>query len=281
MESIKLGKWNMLVINRFTDHGAYLEGGELGEILMPKKYVLDDFRAGDEVEVFVYLDQGERLVATREEPLAEVGDFAFLEVSWVNEYGAFLDWGLMKDLFVPFREQKKKMVQGDSYVVYIYIDKKTKRIAATAKIDKYLSKDMPNYEIGDEVEILIWQKTELGFKVIIDNKYSGLIYENEIFIPLRTGYRMKAYIKQVREDGKIDISLQHSGKKRVEDFSEILLETLEAEGSIALTDKSSAEEIKLAFGVSKKTFKKGVGNLYKRKLIQIFEDRIDLIQNEK
>ena len=267
---IKLGDWNELRVTRFSDHGAYLDGGSVGEILMPNAYVERGVRVNDMVTVFVYLDQEERLVGTTEQPLARVGDFAFLRVAWVNEFGAFLHWGLMKDLFVPFREQKMRMEIDRSYIVYIYIDEETHRIVATAKVEKWL-KEAPtkDYFRGKEVEMLVQQKTDLGFKVIVDNAYRGLIYNDQIFEEPHTGDRMTGCVFNVRPDGKLDISMQRIGKSRFRDFAEILLEELEKEGGVLpFTDKSSSEEIAERFGVSKKTFKRAVGNLYKsRKII--------------
>ena len=229
------------------------------------------------MKVFIYLDNEERLVATTLTPLVQVGQFACLEVSWVNQYGAFLNWGLMKDLFVPFREQKMKMQVGKKYVVHAHLDDESYRIVASAKVDRYLSKEKAPYEFGQEVDVLIWQKTDLGFKAIIENQYSGLLYESEIFQPLHTGMTMKAYVKQVREDGKIDLILQKPGQGKVEDFSEILLEYIRNNGGrTTLNDKSPAEEIYDTFGVSKKTFKKAVGDLYKKHLILLQKDGIAL-----
>lgn len=279
---LKLGNWNELVIVRFTDHGAYLDGGDVGEVLMPKSYVLREMHPGDRVRVFVYLDQSERLVATTEQPRAVVGQFACLRVSWVNEYGAFLDWGLMKDLFVPFREQKMKMQVGKKYVIHAHLDDESYRIVASAKVDRYLSKEAAPYEAGDEVNILIWQKTDLGFKAIIENKYGGLLYDSEIFQSLHTGDQVKAFIKQVREDGKIDLILQKPGFEKVDDFSKTLLQYIKDNGGqISLNDKSPADDIYATFGVSKKTFKKGVGDLYKKHLIILKEDGIILAKSPK
>ena len=275
---IDLGHWNVLTVARTVDFGVYLDGGELGDILMPAKYVPTGCEEGDSVEAFVYLDQEERLVATTEVPKAEVGDFAFLKVAWTNQFGAFLDWGLMKDVFVPFREQKMKMIVGKSYIVHIHIDEETFRIVASAKVEKYLSDDFPPYINGDSVNILVWQKTDLGFKVIIDNKYSGLIYDNQIFKSLRTGDKLGAFIEQVRPDGKIDVSLQRAGKERIDDFSDELFSILkDSDGFLPFTDKSSAEEIYSRFSVSKKTFKRAVGKLYKNNLISLSNDGIALV----
>lgn len=280
--SIELGKFNILEVVKEVDFGMYLDGGEEGEILLPLRYVPEDCQPGDKLNVFLYLDNEERLVATTLTPLVQVGEFACLEVAWVNEYGAFLNWGLMKDLFVPFREQKMKMLVGNKYVIHAHIDDESYRIVASAKVDRYLSKDMPPYEAGDEVSILIWQKTDLGFKAIIENKYSGLLYDSEIFQPLRTGDTLKAFIKQVREDGKIDLILQKPGFEKVDDFAKTLLQYIKDNGGrISLNDKSPAEEIYDTFGISKKTFKKAVGDLYKRHLILLQEDGIALAKTRK
>ena len=278
--SIELGKYNQLEVVKDVDFGVYLDGGEEGEILLPTRYVPEDCKIGDILNVFLYLDMDERLIATTLTPYVQVGQFACLEVSWVNEYGAFLNWGLMKDLFVPFREQKMKMQVGRKYVIHAHLDEESYRIVASAKVERYLSKDKPEYAAGDEVNILIWQKTDLGFKAIIDNKYSGLLYENEIFTSLETGMEMKAFVKQVREDGKVDLILQKPGFEKIDDFAKTLLDYIREQGGrISLNDKSPAEDIYDTFGVSKKTFKKGVGDLYKKRLISLHEDGITLAES--
>ncbi|MCR4773142.1 MAG: GntR family transcriptional regulator [Prevotella sp.] len=267
---IKLGEYNEMEITKKVDFGLYLDGGKEGEILLPKRYVTKDMKVGDTINVFVYLDQEERPVATTETPLAKVGDFAYLQVAWVNEYGAFLDWGLMKDLFCPFREQKMRMSQGKGYVVHIHVDEESYRIMASAKVDRYFSEEPPTYNIGDEVDLLVWQKTDLGFKVIIDNKYPGLVYKDQIFRQIFTGDRLKGYIENVREDGKIDVSLQQNGRKHTLDFAETLMQYLdEHDGKCDLGDKSDANDIYERFAVSKKVYKKAIGDLYKRRLIKI------------
>lgn len=293
---IRLGDYNTLKVVKFAvrdnphayggkeTFGVFLDGGREGDILMPQKYVPEGTKVGDSIKCFVYLDQNERPVATTETPLAKVGDFAFLECTWVNEYGAFLDWGLMKDLFCPFREQKKKMEMGDSYIVYIHIDEESYRIVATAKIDKYLSParlTSNNAEeglaVGTPVSLLVWQKTDLGFKVIVDNKYQGLIYRNQIFRHVQTGDRLDGYIEKVRPDGKLDISLQPTGRKQTIDFAETLIQWLEDhDGFAPFGDKSAPDDIKRTFQVSKKVFKKAVGDLYKRHIITITDDGIQL-----
>ena len=275
--SIELGKFNTLRVVKEVDFGMYLDGGEEGEILLPSRYVPENCKPGDELTVFIYLDNEERLVATTLTPLVQVGEFACLEVAWINQYGAFLNWGLMKDLFVPFREQKMKMQVGKQYVIHAHLDDESYRIVASAKVDRYLSGEKAPYEPGQEVSILIWQKTDLGFKAIIENRYSGLLYESEIFQPLHTGMTLKAYVKQVREDGKIDLILQKPGQGKVEDFAATLLDYIREQGGhITLHDKSPAEEIYDTFGVSKKTFKKAVGDLYKKHLVSLQENGIEL-----
>ncbi len=276
---IKLGKFNQLEVVKEVDFGVYLDGGEDGEILLPTRYVPEGCRPGDMLNVFVYLDNEERLIATTLTPLVQVGEFAYLEVAWVNQFGAFLNWGLMKDLFVPFREQKMKMEVGRSYIVHAHVDEDSYRIVASAKVERYLSKEMPEYQAGELVDILVWQKTDLGFKAIVNNKYGGLLYQNEIFQPLETGMRMQAYVKQVRDDAKIDLELQRGGARKVDDFAEVLLQYIkEHEGAIPFHDKSNAEDIYNTFGVSKKTFKKAVGELYKKHLIVLEEQEIRLVK---
>lgn len=284
MKKIYLGQRNRLKAMWRVDFGMYLEGDEEGKILLPARYVPEDLEVGDEIEVFVYLDNEERLIATTLEPKAMVGEFAYLEVAWVNEYGAFLDWGLMKDLFCPFREQKRRMEQGRSYIVHVHVDEESYRIMASAKVEHYLEQLQPDAEgkyplkAGDKVNILIWQKTDLGFKCIIENKYAGLIYDKQIFRQVHTGDRMEAYISNIRPDGKIDVELQKHGREHKEDFAETLLRYLQYSGGRChLHDKSDAEDIKNQFHVSKRTFKQAVGALYKQRLIEITDDGIVLL----
>ena len=305
MKKILLGQKNLLKAAWKVDFGMYLEGDEEGKILLPNRYVPEGLEVGDEVEVFVYLDNEERRVATTLEPKAMVGDFAYLEVAWVNEFGAFLDWGLMKDLFCPFREQKKRMEEGRSYIVHIHLDEESYRIMASAKVEKWLendklvkeksdtsvsikktketdlsdlSEDYHRLHVGDKVSALIWQKTDLGFKAIIDNKYGALLYDSQVFKDIHTGDRVDAYVTKIRPDGKIDVALQPSGRQHTEDFAEQLLRYLQYRGGrCRLGDKSSAEDIKEQFGVSKKTYKRAIGDLYKRRLITISDDGIELV----
>lgn len=299
---IKLGDYNTLRVVKHVDFGFYLDGGEAGEILLPQRYAPKDLSAGQEIEVFIYLDQEERPVATTEKPIAKVGEFASLEVAWINQYGAFLKWGLMKDLFCPFREQKQRMVQGRSYIVYIKVDEESYRLMATAKVEKYLlpalnsnatpsaavpdgspSATIPDgspsrmYKHGDAVDCLVWQKTDLGFKVIVENRYQGQLYDNQIFRPLHSGDRLTAYIDHVRQDGKIDLTLQPTGRQQTLDFAEVLLRYLyENNGYCDLDDHAPSELIADRFKVSKKVFKKAIGDLYRRRLITIAPDGLHL-----
>ncbi len=277
---IKLGQYNLLTINRFTDHGAYLDAGkDLGEILLPKAFVKSEMRPGTQVEVIVYFDQQDRLVATTEKALACVGDFAHLRVAWVNEHGAFLHWGPMKDIFVPFREQKLRMMKDHSYLVHIHIDDETARIVASAKIERYIENAQPtDYHRGEMVDMLIWQKTDLGFKVIVNNRHQGLIYDNQVYTQLRSGMRLEGTVVKVRPDGKIDLSVQRIGKGRFKDFAEELLEELKnaPDGFLPFTDKTASDDIVARFGQSKKTFKKAVGTLYRERLITIEDNGIRL-----
>jgi len=285
---LKIGDYNTLKIVKRVDFGLYLDGGDEGEVLMPKRYVTPQMHIGDEVQVFIYLDQDERIVATTEQPLARVGEFAWLEVAWINQYGAFLKWGLMKDLFCPFREQKQRMEVGRHYIVYVKEDEESHRLMATAKVERYLVQcaateaqpaqptEMPKH--GQPCDCLVWQKTDLGFKCIVDNKYQGQIYDNQIFQPLHSGNRLTAYVDHVRQDGKIDLTLQPTGRQHTLDFAEVLLRYLyENDGHCDLGDKSPAELIADRFKVSKKVYKKAVGDLYHRRLIAITDDGISLL----
>lgn len=276
--AIELGKFNRLKIVKEVDFGLYLDGGEEGEILLPSRYVPYNYEIGQEIEVFIYLDNEERLVATTIKPYVQVGEFACLQVSWVNQYGAFLDWGLMKDLFCPFREQKRKMEVGHRYLIHTHVDPESFRIVASAKIEKFLSTEQPPYAPDDEVELLVWQHTHMGYKVIIDNKYQGLVFENQVFRELEIGDKLKGFITQVREDGKVDVALQRSGRQQTLDFADALYNYMERNGGRCyLHDKSPAEEIYMRFKVSKKVFKKAVGDLYKRRLIEITDHGLELI----
>ena len=275
---VELGKISTLKILRKVDFGVYLDGKNLGEILMPKRYVTPLMLIGDEVEVMVYLDGEERNVATTEIPIAQVGEFAWLKVNKVETSGAFLDWGLSKELLVPFSEQKIKMEEGKFYLVYIYIDKLTDRITATMKLEKFISKETPEYKINEEVDLIIWTPTEIGYKAIVNGKHQGVLYKNEVFKKLATGQKLKAYIKKLREDGKIDLTLEKQGYVRIDSASQKILDIIaKAGGILPYNDKTDPEVIYNIFGVSKKAFKQSIGNLFKQRLILISENGIEKV----
>lgn len=276
---VKIGSINRLIIKRKREYGAHLDGGESGDILLPKKYIPEKCKPGDDIEVFVYGDKEERLRATTQKPYVTVGHFARLRVVSNTSSGAYLDWGLQKDLFVPKREQQAKMEQGKSYVVFVFLDKKANRITASSKLDKFLDLQPPDYIEGEEVNLFIYDKTDLGYKTIVNNSNQGLIYKNEVFQKLHIGQQLKGYIKTIREDLKIDIGLQRPGYKNINNISKGILEKIKnLGGSIAVTDKSRPEDIYSMFGVSKKTYKKAIGALYKKRLITINAKGIKLAQ---
>lgn len=278
---IEIGKINSLRVVKKVDFGIYLDGGKYGEILMPSRYTPENCMVDDIIDAFIYNDSEDRIIATTETPLAQVGEFAFLKVLSVNQFGAFLDWGLSKDLLVPFREQKTDLEEGKKYIVYVYLDLETNRIAASAKIEKYLNKENPDYTEGQEVSLLIWTHTELGYKAIINNQFSGMLYKNEIFQHIERGQSLTGYIKKIREDGKIDLTLSKPEKEKIDDLSHRILALLkENRGFLALGDKSSAEQIYELFNESKKSFKKSIGILYKQRLIAIEDEGIRLIENK-
>jgi len=273
-----LGKMNPLKVVKIVDFGVYLDGGSDGEILLPTRYVPENCQVDDVVDVFIYTDSEDRLIATTLIPYAMVGEFACLEVESVNEVGAFLDWGLMKQLLVPFREQHAKMREGGHYPVFLYVDFESKRITASAKLEKFIDSTHPDLEAGQQVELLIYKQTDMGWKAIINQQYSGVLYQNEIFQPLEIGQKLTAYVKQIREDDKIDLMIHKPGFEKIDDFSVKLHELLkEADGFLPLTDKSPADDIYEYFGISKKTFKKAVGDLYRKRLILLEEDGIRLV----
>jgi predicted RNA-binding protein (virulence factor B family) len=274
-----LGKVNPLKVVKVVDFGVYLDGGSDGEILLPKRYVPEVCEIGDTVPVFIYNDSEDRLIATTEKPYVMVGEFAALEVVEVNEVGAFLDWGLMKNLMVPFREQKLKMEEGRRYPVFVFVDFDSKRITASAKIEKFVDESKPELEVGREVDLLIYKKTDMGWKAVVNQQYTGVLYDNEIFKEIHTGDSLKGFVKQIRPDDKIDLILQKPGFEKIDDFALKLHALLkEADGFLPFTDKTPADDIYEEFGISKKTFKKAVGDLYKKRQILLEPDGIRLVQ---
>lgn len=274
-----IGKFNTLNVIAITDTGAYLNAGELGEVLLPNKQIPQDCNVGDALSVFLYVDSADRVIATTDTPKAQVGEFVSLKVLQTNKMGAFLDWGLPKDLLVPFNQQHSAMEEGKYYLVYIFLDLKTERLVASSKLDKFIDIWPAEYNKGDKVDLIIGSKTDLGFKAIINNKHWGLLYDNEIFQPLRIGRKITGYIKQVRADERIDLSLTRTGERKVMDFSDKLIAHIEENNGFSpLHDKSDPELIKRILGVSKKTFKATVGNLMKKGIISIEKKGIRLVK---
>lgn len=275
---IEIGQYNTLKIVRDTSVGLYLSDGKQ-DILLPNKYVPKKFEMGDEMAVFVYLDQEERMVATTLKPYIRLNEFAFLRVNFVNKFGAFMDWGLEKDLFVPFREQARPMEKSKRYLIYMYLDEKTNRLVGTSKINQFLDNEHLTVTQGEEVDLIVSHITEVGINVIINEQHKGLLYKDEVYEDLRTGDRLIGYIKNIRPDNKIDVSVQKPGFEGIEPNAEKILEELRASrGFLRLNDDSHPEDIKTVLKMSKKTFKKAIGTLYKQKLIDIKEDGIYLIK---
>jgi predicted RNA-binding protein (virulence factor B family) len=277
----EIGKINHLYVVKEVDFGIYLDGGDLGEILMPKRYVPEGTQPEDMIDAFIYLDSEDRLVATTEKPMAMVEEFALLEVVSVTPVGAFLNWGLPKDLFVPFREQRQPMEEGKKYLVYVYVDVNSKRIAASSKIEHYLDNLPIDYDEGEEVDLIIVNETNLGYNAIIDNSHLGVIYKNEVFQPLNPGDKLPGFIKKIRTDGKIDLSLVKAGYEKISEFADRIISELEKhKGFLPLTDKSTPEEIYKVFKFSKKNFKASIGALYKKRMIALEENGIRLLISE-
>lgn len=274
-EMIEIGKYQTMVIRRFVDFGAYLSRpSEEEEVLIPGRYLPDDAHVGDELKVFVYNDSEDRPIATTEHPYATVGEFAYLEVTQVNEVGAFLDFGIPKDLLVPFSEQRIRMRRGGIYLVYVYLDKVTNRIVASSKTDKFLGNVYPDYRPGQRVSALVTEHSQIGYKVIVDNLHKGMIYSNEIFQPIEVEETITAYVKQVRPDGKIDLTLNDKAVRRQGALADRIMEYLSQADSTPVGDKTAPEVIEMIFSCSKKDFKKAVGHLYKEHKIIIDDQRI-------
>ncbi len=275
---MKIGQFNTLTINRDTQVGLFLTDGK-EDVLLPNKYVPKVFEIGEEITVFVYLDHEERPVATTLVPYIFLNEFALLRVNYVNQVGAFMDWGMEKDILVPFKEQARPMEKGKRYLVYLYMDEKTNRLVASSKTNQFLNNENVTLEKNEEVDLIISHITEIGINVIINQQHKGLVYKDEVYDDsIRTGDKMKGYIKTIRPDGKIDVSLRILGFENIEPNSEIILNELRASrGFLRLNDNSNPEDIKTVLKMSKKTFKKAIGLLYKEKLIEIKDDGIHLL----
>jgi len=273
----ELGKISSLLINRFTANGAYLALREGGEVLLPKSYLKGEEKEGEELEVFVYTDSEDRPVAVTNRPTALLDEFAVMEAKQTTDFGAFVDWGLPKDLFVPKSEMGKTMEVGGKYLVMVCQDYKTNRLIGVSKYEDFILSDTQAYVSGQEIDALIFEETDLGFKTLIDGSYEGLIYKNEVFQPIKVGDKTKAFVKKRRDDGKIDLQLLPSGREKYEEGAEKILEALKVRKFLPLQDKSSPESIKELLGMSKKHFKQSIGQLYKAKKITIHEDGIRLV----
>lgn len=278
---MKIGKENELTVARIVDFGVYLADEKGNEVLLPSRYITDPPVVGDKMNLFVYTDSEDRPVATTEHPFAQVGEFAFLDVVAVNRIGAFLDWGLMKDLLCPFREQKVKMNVGMQYLVYLYLDDASQRVVCSAKIEKFLGNTPPEYKRGQKVKALVYKHTELGYLCIVDNLHQGMVYESSLYAPLEIGSEVEAHVAKVRRDGKIDLVAGAAAMERSSAVAEKLLRMLEQNsGFVPLTDKSSPEAISLALHCSKKDFKKAVGHLLKQGKIRVEDSGVSLFAQE-
>ena len=276
--TMNIGQYNTLKIDRDTQVGLFLTDGK-DDVLLPNKYVPKVFEIGEEIIVFVYLDHEQRPVATTLEPYILLNEFALLRVNYVNQVGAFMDWGMEKDILVPFKEQARPMEKGKRYLVYLYMDEKTNRLVASSKTNQFLNNDELTVENGEEVELIVSHITEVGINVIINEKHKGLLYKDEVYDDIRTGDRLRGYIKNIRPDNKIDVALQIQGYQSIEPNAEKILSELRASrGFLRLNDNSHPEDIKTVLKMSKKTFKKAIGALYKDKLIEIKDDGIYLIK---
>ena len=274
-----IGDYNDLEILRFTSVGAYLGDEEGNDVLLPNKYLTENLDIGDIVCVFIYRDSEDRIVATTEDPKITIDHFAYLKAKSVSFYGAFMDWGLEKDLLIPFREQAHKIEEGKEYLVYLYLDEATDRLVGTTKTDKHLVPCKDELKAGDKVQLIICERTDLGMKVVVNENYKGLVFNNDITKNVRRGTKTTGFISNVRPDGKLDIKLEQEGYDKIDKISQELLDILEVKQSINLTDKSSPDDIKEQLNMSKKTFKQAVGKLYKQRLIELHPDKITLVQN--
>lgn len=274
---IRVGEYNELEVIKQLDFGIYLREGDI-EILMPTKWIPEGTKIGDHLNVFIFRDSDDRLIATTVKPLATADTFAFLEAKQVNEVGAFMDWGMDKDLFVPFREQAQRIEPGKSYVVFVYVDEETDRLVGSTKLSRFIIREDIDIHEGDIVDLLIYSETDLGFNAIVNDLYSGLIYKNEIYEAIRIGDKMQGFVKRIREDEKIDLSLQKSGYELVDDVKWRILKLMKEEnGFLSLNDNSSPEEIKTKLQISKKAFKKAIGALYKERLVKLTDKGVQLI----
>jgi len=277
---IEIGNYNTLEVLKELDFGMYLDAGPFGEILIPTRYIPAGTEIGDDLKVFIYTDSEDRLIATTLDPLAKVGDIAYLKVKQVDRYGAFLEWGIPKDLFIPYREQHVEMEEGRSYLVKVLLDEMSDRVIGSSRLDRHLKNIAEGLEEGQEVDLLLASRSDMGYKAVVNGEYWGLIYANEVFTELRQGQQIKGYVKKIRPDGKLDISLQKQGYQQVipKAAEQLLNQIKDYDGYLPLTDKSPPDEIYDLLQMSKKAFKKSVGMLYKQRLIKIEDKGIRLVK---
>ncbi|EPF9374321.1 CvfB family protein [Vibrio parahaemolyticus] len=275
---IKIGQINSLEVIKKADFGVFLDGDDYGSVLLPNKHVPEGTELGDHIEVFLYFDSESQLAATIDKPIAQVGEWGLMKIEGINQTGAFVNWGIKeKDLLIPFSEQRARFTAGQNILVYVYTDKASGRIVGTTKFNKWLDKTPANYEVNEEVDLIIAERSQLGYKAIVNGKHWGMIFPSDVFGKLFIGKKLKGYIKQVREDGKIDLSLQKVGVAKMDDLSSKIIDLLEKKGGfLPLNDKSSPEAIFDAFRTSKDTYKKTIGGLYKQGKIVIEKDGIRL-----
>ena len=279
MKQVKLGQFNRLKVLNILSMGATLDGGQLGHLLLPRKHMPDSFQENSDIEVFVYLDSDDQPIATTETPKAEVGQCAYLKVVDVNKVGAFLDWGLPKDLLLPFAEQPKPLRPGMHKVVHVYVDQASKRITASARLDKHLQEENGPFKPGDKVQVMFCGRSDLGYKAVINDSHLGLLHHSDAFQNIMIGLQKQAYIKSINSDGRINLTLHIPNKEQLGELADKILIDLKAGAGVSyLTDKSSPEEIKLKWHVSKGSYKKAIGKLYKAKKIVIHNDRIELVE---
>jgi len=273
----ELGTVSRLPIQRFTDNGAYVLLSENEEVLLPKRYLTGEEKEGDELDVFIYTDSEDRPVAVTDKPSAQLDEFAVMEVKDVTTFGAFVDWGMIKDLFVPKSEMHRPMEVGKKYLVRVCLDHQTNRLIGVSKYEDFLIGDTRGFEEGQEVQALIFDRTDLGFKALLENSFEGLIYKNEVFQPIAIGDTVRSFVKKIREDGKLDLQLTPTGRQKFEEGAELILEKLKKTGFLPLHDKSDPEAIKKELGISKKHFKQAIGQLYRKNLIVIKDVGIELV----
>ena len=275
---MNIGEFNELTVLRFTSVGAYLGDDQDNDVLLPNKYLSEGLEIDDKINVFIYRDSEDRAVATTEIPKIEMNGYAYLKVTAVNHFGAFADWGLEKELMIPFKEQYLKLEEGNYYLTHLALDESTDRVYGSTKTNRYLQDCEETFEADTEVEIMVCERTDLGVKVIVNGKYSGLIFKSDISRPLRRGQKTIGFVSNVREDGKVDVRLDKVGLDKVLNSVDQLLEKLRADGEIPLSDKSDPDDIRELVGMSKKTFKQAVGKLYKQRLIELGDGKITLVK---